>query len=707
MCETPPVEPRENGPRDPLSRGQARAVGVLVWAGALCATVACIWAGSEAFGRMRHDLARRFQDQQRVIAREVAMAAQFRVAEWWPWLNRVEHALCDLAVRPEATLDAALQAAAEGGGESHPPPALLLRADGGVVAAAGLPDEIDTAQLVLHLAGELATGIGLRDIPKALSKGPLSGSVVATVQLPLNCKADDASELAAVLDLADLVGPPMAALATHEGTSAWVQAGEGRILYHSSDPSHVGQDAYASDARCGGCHYGNGALKPDATTGLDTTDAVMAASPLGKDLPGWRILVTTPKRSVAQVLDAGIADLVRLLGAGALFMLGALGATTLVWRRGAAATRRALELHRSERSRLEHILSGLGAGVLAVSEGRQILWANRVAADWFGPVDGLIGGRCHDLLHCAGVPCPECPTLRSAPTERPSHSRQSVRTRDGRLRAFSVTATPVLDPLGGGIQVLHVLQDVTELVDLEQQVARTERLAALGRLAAGVAHEVGNPLTSMSSFIQILRERDHDSFTSASLDKMYGQVQRIAGTVRKLSDLSRADEAILRPVRVDAAIRGALEMVEFDRRLGKIDTELAVEPGLPWVLADAQQLQQVFINLLLNAVDSMEAGGRLEIGARLSEGGSGRQGDRAYVVAWLQDTGTGIPPEVRSRVFDPFFTTKEVGKGTGLGLSISHSIVRSFGGRIDLESEPNEGTRATLWLPVADSEEAN
>jgi len=683
---------------------RSRVVGLALWLGAAAAAAVCGALGYDAFQRLRTDLAGRYHDQQAVIAREVALLTHARVAEWWPYLDAVEHGLCREGRTPGIDAEGLLLAAVAAAQRGAPRPTLLLAEDGRALAGAGVPPEVAFDALRVAQAGDLPSGLRLGELPEAMMVGPLAGGVSASLPLPGGCNAFGATELSVLLPLDDLIGEPMAELAAVEGTSAWVQNGAGRILYHSADPDQVGRDAYVSDKRCAHCHYPSGALRPEGRSEPSEQDSLMASAPLGDSLPDWRILVTTPRQTIAEELDEGVADLVRLLGVGALFMLGAALVTALVWRRGAATTRRALELHRDERRRLDHILSGLGAGVLAVEDDMRIVWANRVAIDWFGPGAELMGTRCHDVLHCSGSPCPECPTRRELASERPLHTRHTIKTRDGRLRAFSVTAAPVLGADGAVSQVLHVLQDVTELVDLEQQVARTERLAALGRLAAGVAHEVGNPLTSMSSFIQILREQEQAEFTRRSLDKMSGQVERIAATVRKLSDLSRADEAVLRPVQVDASIRSAVEMVEFDRRLSNIDTELCLDGETPHVTADPQQLQQVFINLLLNAVDAMEEGGRLEIGARRDARDA--EGGRGYVVAWVQDSGTGIPVEVRSRVFDPFFTTKEVGKGTGLGLSISYSIIRSFGGRIELESDTGEGTRASVWLPVAPAQEA-
>jgi len=339
-----------------------------------------------------------------------------------------------------------------------------------------------------------------------------------------------------------------------------------------------------------------------------------------------------------------------------------------------------------------------------MDSGRRITWANRVASEWFAGAHELRGRTCCEVLHEPRQPCTFCPIEQEPRGSRPVHARRTIEGVDGR-RVYGITATPVRDAQGNVSEVLHVLQDLSEQVELEEQVARAERLASLGQLAAGVAHEVGNPLTSMSSFLQILLERDQDEFTSESLKKVYGQVQRIDRIVRRLGNLARGPDATMGPVAVDRCLMSAVEVVEYDKRLSNVELLYALSKELPPVRANASQLQQVFINLLLNAMDAMEEGGELELGASERRG----TGDRSRldgVVAWVQDTGTGIPEEIIHRVMDPFVTTKDVGKGTGLGLAISYNIVQSYGGTIHIDSKPGEGTRVEVWLPRTGGVEA-
>ena len=219
------------------------------------------------------------------------------------------------------------------------------------------------------------------------------------------------------------------------------------------------------------------------------------------------------------------------------------------------------------------------------------------------------------------------------------------------------------------------------------ELAHSEKLASIGRLTAGIAHEIGNPLTAVFSFLQILREKETDDFKKESLDTVLLHINRIADTVRQLSGLAKVPPAETKETELNGVIESALGLLQFDKRAKGIKIIKELSP-LPPVVTDANRLSQVFVNLILNAVDAMHGGGALTVRSRPS-------GDRIEVE--FEDTGVGIERENLQRVFDPFFTTKD--KGTGLGLSVSYSIVKRLGGDITVESEPGKGTRFTIKIP--------
>ncbi len=218
---------------------------------------------------------------------------------------------------------------------------------------------------------------------------------------------------------------------------------------------------------------------------------------------------------------------------------------------------------------------------------------------------------------------------------------------------------------------------------------QSEKLAALARLTAGVAHEIGNPLTSISSYIQILQEHLQDDFSKEALNIISNHINRISLIVRQMSRFSKAKPAEIRPTEIRPIIESTLELVRYDKRMKQVRVDVSVDEDLPEVLVDENQLVQVFVNLILNALDAMPSGGSISIRV-FSE-------DNRVKVSFT-DTGVGIEKENLQRIFDPFFTTKE--KGTGLGLAISYSIIKSFGGDIMVESTPMKGTTFTVVLPV-------
>ena len=239
-----------------------------------------------------------------------------------------------------------------------------------------------------------------------------------------------------------------------------------------------------------------------------------------------------------------------------------------------------------------------------------------------------------------------------------------------------------------------VFEDITERANLEEQLQLSEKMAAVGLLAAGVAHEVNTPLTGISSFTQMLLERaDPSDPTRQLLEKIEQQTFRAAKIVNSLLNLSRPSGGEMAVIDLNAVIADVLALLEHQFRTHRIQVRKHLErPSVP-VLGIEYKLQQVFLNLLLNARDAMPKGGWLSVTTAVS-------GSEALVE--VADTGAGIPTEHLSRIYDPFFTTKGEGRGTGLGLSVSYGIVKEHGGTLTCESDVNQGTCFRLVLPVAD-----
>ncbi len=235
-----------------------------------------------------------------------------------------------------------------------------------------------------------------------------------------------------------------------------------------------------------------------------------------------------------------------------------------------------------------------------------------------------------------------------------------------------------------------VLEDITEKKKIEEELFRATKHASVGRLAAGVAHEIGNPLASISSLVQELQTEDLSSFTKESLTTINQHVHRIARIVRNLGDFARLYPRQKVATDLKDILENTLNLVRYDKNFRKIEIRSDVQDTPPLKI-DPDQIQQVFLNLILNARDAMPDGGSLDISVTQSNGN---------VLMRFADTGHGIDAEVRDKVFDPFFSTKGPTKGTGLGLSICYSIIKDHGGTIEIDSEKDKGTRFTIKMPV-------
>jgi signal transduction histidine kinase len=229
----------------------------------------------------------------------------------------------------------------------------------------------------------------------------------------------------------------------------------------------------------------------------------------------------------------------------------------------------------------------------------------------------------------------------------------------------------------------------------QQQVARNERLAAAGELAAAMAHDVGTPLTGVSGHLQLLEEEVADPSLQERLRRIQGQVDRAVAAARRFLEAARPAPSRVR-VDIKALLEDLLVLTSPESQRKGILVAPSFAEGLPAVTADPNQLQELFLNLIANALDAMGAGGRLSVTAEpLAPNGAG-PGVRVAVA----DTGPGIPAEVLARAFEPFFTTRGASGGTGLGLAIARRIARDHGGSIALESDPGKGTRAVVELPA-------
>jgi signal transduction histidine kinase len=235
----------------------------------------------------------------------------------------------------------------------------------------------------------------------------------------------------------------------------------------------------------------------------------------------------------------------------------------------------------------------------------------------------------------------------------------------------------------------RIAERTRELQEAQAHVLHQEKMAAFGLLAAGIAHEVGNPLTSISSLVQILQRRDCDEYTREKLSLVNGQLQRIQNTLREVINFSRPTSTERTRVSLAEILGEALNIAKYYKRTKGRLLETIIPPNLPALHGVRDQLVQVFLNLILNAIDATEKDGRITISVAHDPG---------VVLVAVRDNGAGIAPEHQGRLFQPYFTTKK--HGTGLGLFVTRKLVMDHGGTVEFESRPGEGTVFWVWLPV-------
>jgi PAS domain S-box-containing protein len=276
-----------------------------------------------------------------------------------------------------------------------------------------------------------------------------------------------------------------------------------------------------------------------------------------------------------------------------------------------------------------------------------------------------------------------------------------VRHKQGEWRRIRCHFSPLSDETGKIDGVIISGRDVTELKRLEEQLIQAEKLAAMGQMLAGVAHELNNPLTAILGVTELLREREgFEESIKRQLDLTHRQARRAARIVQNLLEFSRPAAPQKKPLDVNSLIDRTLQLHEHSLRRNNVEVQFQPQPGLQPVIGDANQLIQVFLNLVSNAehaIREVRETGRIQIRV-------GRIG--GHISVTVQDDGVGILPEALPRLFDPFYTTKRPGGGTGLGLSICMSIIREHGGSIDVETLPAGGSAFTVFLTVAADEQS-
>jgi PAS domain S-box-containing protein len=346
----------------------------------------------------------------------------------------------------------------------------------------------------------------------------------------------------------------------------------------------------------------------------------------------------------------------------------------------------------------ERILESSGVGLLLIDADARIRAWNRRLEELYGlPREEAFGKRLRDVFPLHTIRRIERELAAVGPDVEARIYRHALVNRVGDRIVVSLALSPVAAAGGDGSRVV-TFDDITARVKLEEQVLQQERLASLGLLAAGVAHEVNTPLTGISSYAQLLLDdMAADDPQREMLEKIEIQTRRASTIANSLLNLAHPERSAFESLPLNDAVREVIRLFTPQIRDKRIGLHVDLSPDIPDVRGHRGKLQQVLLNLLSNARDAVEGGGRIAVRTLHRD---------ERVVLEVDDDGIGIAEHDLARIFDPFFTTKGRGKGTGLGLSISYGIVREHEGTMQVESVPGEFTRFRVELPVPKSARA-
>lgn len=352
----------------------------------------------------------------------------------------------------------------------------------------------------------------------------------------------------------------------------------------------------------------------------------------------------------------------------------------------------------AEKERLAVTLASIGDAVIATDTGGVVVLMNKVAENLTGwSQQEAVGSPLSDVLCIVNeksrVRCenPMDKIFKIGPVAGLADNMVLI-SRNGTERVIADSGAPIMGENNEIMGTVLVFRDITERRKIEEELLTARKLEAVGILSAGIAHEINNPLTNASLRIQIIKQELEENNQVGDfwykLEAIEKNVDKASIIAKELLDFSRQRELEFIPVNINSTVRSALQSIEHKLANINVYPDLA---ELPEILGDPVKLEQVFINILNNAVEAMSCGGNVDISTSCSDD---------YVNVKISDTGSGIPEQHIARIFDPFFTTKEVGAGTGLGLSICYGIVMQHSGSIDISNMEKKGTIVTVKLPV-------
>ncbi len=346
---------------------------------------------------------------------------------------------------------------------------------------------------------------------------------------------------------------------------------------------------------------------------------------------------------------------------------------------------------------LNRIMMSMQEGILVLDKDYRVVMVN----DYLLKLTGLSreemkGMLCYTAFHGLEKECAECNLEETFKTGLSSTVVRRCRNKKkgGDFFDVEVYYHPVFDKEGNVIYVIESVKDISERLKYEEELSRSKKLAAVGTLAAGVAHEIGNPLASISSLAETIERKSDDTYIKGEIKVMASHIERISKIVRDLVDFSRPANYEFRMVQINDVVRDTVRLCKYDKKLEGIDVVTELAEGLSEVRTVKEKLVQIFMNLIWNAADAVNnknGKGSITIKTGIDNG-------KGFKITF-SDNGMGMSGEEMSKIFEPFYSTKSSGKGTGLGLFVSYGIIKNLGGSIEAESEKGIGSKFTVTLP--------
>lgn len=365
-----------------------------------------------------------------------------------------------------------------------------------------------------------------------------------------------------------------------------------------------------------------------------------------------------------------------------------------------ASSRGSKPLHKSSKELLRSqnnllaLLDNLPVAIYLVNSRYELIAINKIRSEILDKKpDTLLNRPCYQALFNLAAPCPSCRLSETLLDGKSTKRYERRESEIGKVSEWVISTFPVYGEDDQIENIMILEQDITEKRHLENILSQSEKLAIIGQLAAGLAHELNNPLTAILANAQIIqRGLLMESDLQESVELIIRAGERAAQVVQNLLDFARKEDFHLKPTDIHMTLQRSIELIQHELVSRRVSLEFVPDPELPTILASEDHLQSVWLNIIMNAIDSMD---KTPAYIRLVT----HRDDQSVQISFT-DNGKGIPIEKLGNIFEPFYTTKASGKGTGLGLSISQRIVKQHGGSIQVNSQPGIGSEFVINLPI-------